>query len=522
MRGALLTIAILVVANLAIIWALSILPGQDLPQHLSYATILRDYFRPDLPFQDYYLLPARPPPYATVHRLLAWLGSWTSISVALRILMSGYVVTVVFALHELVSACHAAELSHARAPAWSGLLACLVVWNPVTCMGFLPFTLSIPVFLVACASLFRWTEASRGSHDLALLAAGAALLLSIHVVAAGCLLLLATLHAAANPSYRRFAAALAVLVMLVLVAQLWRSVGELAEGLEFLSALFRVEWRDPLLKLSYVVWTVFGPFRWGGVLLVAVAAALAALLIHRSIGQRSAAAPRSIRRTLLLFGLLSWFAPFALYRPSEVTFLNFRMMTLSFALLLALIPPAMLSSKRSAIVLAGLCALVTGHFALRALSFAQEATPVLSLLERAQPGRRLLALPFHNRSAHFAKTFGLTHFLPLYYTVLHGGITSQLWGKATDHLSIDYRPDKRLARPPDWEPGRVVGEQFDGFDYVLMQSATAEDPNELRAQAARTRALISSRAALIECRQLWCLYQVGEAAAAQTFASGPR
>src|SRR5437660_5660327 len=69
----------LIAANLALVWALPVLPGQDLPQHLAYARIFLDWNRPELPFFQRYLLPSHFEPYFTVYLLLVVLDHLISL-----------------------------------------------------------------------------------------------------------------------------------------------------------------------------------------------------------------------------------------------------------------------------------------------------------------------------------------------------------------------------------------------------------------------------------------------------------
>src|SRR4051812_43164746 len=129
----------LVAVNLALVWLAPVFPGQDLPQHLSYARIMRDYFRADLPFGSYYELPAHFQTYYVSYYLLKGLGSIVSIDAAFRVLFSLYALAVFASFLALIRALHGARRGGALP--WTAFLATLVVWSPVTFMGFLEFLL---------------------------------------------------------------------------------------------------------------------------------------------------------------------------------------------------------------------------------------------------------------------------------------------------------------------------------------------------------------------------------------------
>ncbi len=76
--------AVAATAHLLFVWTVPILPCQDLPQHLSYARILLDYNRTDLPFREYYELPSHFQPYFLSHYLLAAVGRGIGLDGAVR------------------------------------------------------------------------------------------------------------------------------------------------------------------------------------------------------------------------------------------------------------------------------------------------------------------------------------------------------------------------------------------------------------------------------------------------------
>jgi hypothetical protein len=518
-----LTVA-LVMAMLVVVWSLAVLPCQDLPQHLAYAKILRDYSDPQLRLAEVYQLAQRFHPYSSLYWVLAVSGRWLGILGALRVVLTFYVLSLFAAFHFLVVSVHGQE---APGVPWTRLLAVLLVWNPTLCMGFLQFALCIPLILIGCAFVIRATEPRGGRLDIAGAIATLVVLGSLHVVAAGFLVLWMLLHSVMNPSRQRWIAWLGALAVLTVVGALWGAGEEIgaaklsrldfagamreSSGLEFIDKVFRITWYDPIVTLNYVLWTLFGPYRLKGQLLVASAIATCIVLCWRfaatpapPTGERAC----RFRRTTTAFTVVSLLLPWGFYVPTELTFLNFRGITVAFGLLLAAIPPTSVRSKMARAAVAGLAAVIAGHFAFRAFVFANEVKPIFSLLQRAQPRGVLLSLSCHNKSSQFARQFRVTHFLPMYYTVLDGGINTQFWANYVEHLPIGYR-HQAPAQPNDWAPETFRREHLSDSDYLIVEAADPDDSLSLQNGFRAAQAII--RDAHLEadaCAGRWCLYRL--------------
>jgi hypothetical protein len=96
----------------------------------------------------------------------------------------------------------------------------------------------------------------------------------------------------------------------------------------------------------------------------------------------------------------------------------------------------------------------------------------------------------------------------MYYTVLRGGLNTQFWAKYTEHLPVDYRPGKRPVRTPDWHPEQFETSQLADSDYLLLQTATEEEPRALRLASDQVNAFVRSAHQPIQCAGLWCLFQL--------------
>ena len=506
------------------IWSLPVLPGQDLPQHLAYARILLDYDRPDLPYHDLYLRPTHLEPYFVVYWFLGAVGRRWGLVAAFRLLMSLEVVATLVAFDALVRALRPAE---SRA-SWTGLLGGVLIWSPVACMGFLSFLVCVPLFLFACAGYARLLARSHARLALLAMLVCTAALSSLHIVAAGLFLLLVGLDALLNRDRRRLVWCLVIALtesVTLFAWSLWGGIGlgkswhfELVEslrrtlGLDFVGSLFRMKWNDPLLKLTYAAWTVLGPFSASGLFVAAAGAStLAAIAVaerrRHSSPAGAAAQPQPWLRSALAFALLSWLMPWGLYVPTEITFLDLRAMTLACGLLFALVPAHWFASRRAQLALASFVLLQTGIFHVSAVRFSREAAPALKLERAAAPHGMMMSLVFHNRGSGFGSLFRVTHFLPMYYTILERGTNTQFWARYTDHLPVDYRANHRPANTADWNPERFALGDLHDSEYLLVQAATADDSSEVQRDYRRVEGMLRGKATTVGCDGLWCLYR---------------
>jgi hypothetical protein len=125
----------------------------------------------------------------------------------------------------------------------------------------------------------------------------------------------------------------------------------------------------------------------------------------------------------------------------------------------------------------------------------------------------MLSVSYHGSSRQFARMFRVTHFFPMYYTVLEGGINSQFWADTTEHLPIGYREHKRIAHPKDWLPIDFGVQYLAHTDYLLTEAADDGDYTPHRKEWARAQDTIADmRLQPIECADRWCLYRTHEAA----------
>lgn len=514
----------LVAANLFLTWFLAILPAQDLPQHLGYVRIFLDYARPDRRFQEFFALPKHFEPYYSIYFILTWLSRLTSLQFALRSLVSIYILGIYFGSHLLIAASRRTAQTRLLDPQWPALLATLGVWNSPFVMGFLSFVLCAPWFLIGLAGTVGMLGPYRRRYDFVCAGLGAILLPSLHIAAGGFFLMFLILLGITCLARlrRRVLILLWPLGVLLLTTFLWSRLGGLgagslsrlnwqsairhAVGFDILTWLFQIDWNDPTLVLNNILWTLLGPYRMSSWLFLAAALGFVAYRIRQNA--HFATEPTLLNKAALIFALLGCLCPWGIQVPTEMTFISIRMLSLGLAVLVCTVDFRWFENVAAQRWLLGGCLLLIAHFAQRAISFNQEAADAQQLLARVAPNKIVSSLVFHGKSAAFNKQFRLTHFLPMYYMIDHGGLSTQFWARYTEHLPIDYKPGKRLPHPPDWHPEQFHPASLTGVDYLLMQSATDEDTDEVRAASARTSALLFERAVQVTCSRLWCLYQL--------------
>jgi hypothetical protein len=520
---------VLLLGNLCLVWALPLIPAQDLPQHLTYIRIFADYNSSALPFHDFYVLPHGFQPYDSIYLLLAFIARHASVIFALRLALSLYVILMFAGFDCIAAAIHGRGPE--RRPLATSVMASMLIWSSVLAMGFLQYFLSVPFVLLSVAALVRGSEEK--TPDWVVLAAvpAAAAVGSIHLVAAGALCVFAVMHAGLavrRPDFWRRAIMSAVVIgSVVTTLVLWRFWGgevlgarprgiafadawRNAQGFEFVNNMLDATWYDPPVTLNYILWGTLGPYRIVGlgVAAAAVVGCLALVLPARRPGDLRPEA-QAYARTAWCFALFTCLIPWGIQVPSEITYLNFRLISLAFALLLPLVPPRWFEVTRARVALVGMTLVFFANFTVHAIGFNHEAAAPIRLLERVPNKDLVLSLVFRSRSSYFAKGLRLTHFLPMYFTVLDGGICSQFWAKYTEHLPIDYRAGKRPAQPDDWSPQNFdETKHLRDAAWVLLQRATPDDPKGAQNDAARAEQKLSLRADMVECDGGWCLYRV--------------
>ncbi len=344
-------------------------------------------------------------------------------------------------------------------------------------MGFLPFMLALPAFLWGAAEAQRWQRTGMREPAVGLVF-WCVVLVSLHVIAAALFVAFTLLSTLARPGKRSAVLFAIVAASVAASLLLWQSVGPGHVGAMPPGALaahiardgvwngvvsaFGVRWSAPEEKLELLAATLLCPFPLYGKVLVGIVLAAIGIAVW-SAGRRATLEGGGARcrrplfaasfvRALAGFAILTAALPTSLSAPDDVCLVDFRAIVVLVALSVAAVDARVFASARARVALAMGSVLVMGLWARQLAGIAREGQQVLHLVRRLGPADVLLALPFHDRSEYLDESNGLTHYLPVYHTVLNGGITSLFWGKFSHHLPVGYRPGKEPPHPPDWRP----------------------------------------------------------------------
>ena len=496
-----------------VLGALPVIPGHDMPQHVAYLALLTAWRRDPSTYPAGFTPPDLSSGYATTYRWLTPLASWTSPEVAMRLVLAAYVVLLAVAVRALVRA----TWKNGQRPGTpsTALLGPLAGFNPVLCMGFLPYLLALPPLVGSLAASVTYLRTGRREW-LGVVALLAALTASFHLVAVAALLFVVAALALARRDRRSLLALGASLVGALgatrlvgggpplppdLAATLLVNVH--AQGVvRGVVSTFRISGTHWLEKIDQVVASVVGPFPLAGKLLAAAVLATVIALdlrARRKTDDTSRSHATSFRagRDVAVHGVASAclalfvaavLAPAALQVPDDLSLLDFRLITTATIVGIAAIPPGALSRERVLILGAGVT-LLLGMWLRQLSGAAEEVAQTTRLLERLGPSDRLLALSMHDASSFLDERNGVLHYAAVYHTARSGGVTSLFWGKFTPRLPVGYREGQQPKAPPDWSPWMVTEEELADFTHVIVRWPSAKDDLELRELGPRIEAL---------------------------------
>lgn len=520
-----LTLSLLVAANVLLVWLLPVLPQQDLPQHLAYARILRDFGDPSLPFSTRYAPIDEFQVYFTSYYLMRWLSFGASVEVGMRMLMSLYVVGMFAAFAFVVRVVSPSNDS----PRWSSLLVIPFIWNPPVVMGFLAYYLGLPLLLAAIGATLGWIARHRGPMAIgAVVASAICALLHPFLGATACMALV--LCALVHPERSRARRALlpALLIVVLVGVAFWVGSSGLGQtsslepeeawrrgfGVEFIAILLGFEWSGTTAKINYSLWSMFGPFTLPVLVAVGLATLALAIATRRALREHlrehgMPPANRALLRVALLMVLLGWLVPFGMHRPTELTFIDLRLLSVGWMLAACSVPSAAFASPRlrKALIVASVAFFL--HLAYRLERAAGEATSLFGLLDQVDRGKVLMSLVINNDSPHLAKQFRVPHFMPMYYTVRYDGICTQFWARYTHHLPVDYAKGQRPRQTEDWNPGKFRPADVQDSDYVIVRAPSRQrDPEKRASTGAKVKKKLDVVATEVAREGLWVLYRV--------------
>ncbi len=512
------------VVHVAVMWIVPILPAQDLPQHLVYARVLQDYDREPI-FREWYTLPDHAQPYFTLHYILAALGKVVGLMAAIKFVASLYAVGMIASFHALVVAIQRPKKDEVP---WTGLLGATFVYNPIFTLGVVQYAFTLPFLFVTIAAALRWIEGEASSRQKAAGLLAAFAMPAIHpasISGLGLVLVLVlvvhrTRTVAKVMSYH-LGASLGMTACWMLVGKsgmtgikgvlpFWQTA-KYADDFNFIAQRYEAEWSAPLTKLSYATWTALGPHNWVGLALALVAALGCALVLYRLRAPKAEDAnktPSRMPRVLAAMAIVTAFVPWGLERPTEMTFIDLRLWAIVVIFGAATIPLRFVAAPRARLVLAAYAAFATGHVAVNTLRFGQEASAVLRLLDKVDSKGLVAAIPFDGGSPHFARRFRLTIFISVYSTVRSGAPSNQFWGKFTDHLPVDYQPEKHPKSTNPWAPYEFKPHHLEGADWLLLQKPDRDAPMGILAAAGEAIITAEAHGQRVACEHRWCLFRL--------------
>lgn len=502
----------LLAAQLVVLACTPVLVGHDLPQHLAYAKLLSDYDAGRL--ASIYEPPFGDDPYFATHHVLAWLARAMPLTRAITLIYGAYAI----AMSSSFAALARAAGEHRRGETCMTIVfGPLLVWSPITCMGFLPFMLGMPAMFAACAAALRFGS-DRRARWLVAVAACAAVLASLHVALLAMTLLALACLRLRRPLLSAVGASGAVLAWFWMHRAPstpfdWDRTSFAVKTFGFVDGTIDtlgLSWSSPLERSKLAVSAVLGPFPWPIKLALGAALSSFALVIALS---RKASPPRTrSRRRLLVAGALMALAtiamPSSIQHPDDMCLVDMRMMTLVLVLAVAALPARWLDTTSARAALMALGGVLVGVWGWSMIGAGEEARPGVELAGRLGPSDRVLGLSFHDRSAYFEEDNVILHYVPVHHTALSGGSTTLFWGKFSRHLPIGWAPNQQPPQPRCWFPEEFNDAQLADASHVLVSLPHPDDPFEKKAGAQRLLSLVGTRLSRIACERDWCLLAV--------------
>ncbi len=503
------------------------LVGHDLPQHLAYVRLLSAWGDPALQLDTVYLPPDLADPYTTLYRPLAWLARAATAESAARMAYCAYALGLSISFAWLARVVRGLSW---REPCGASLFGPLVVWNPVLCMGFLPFQLALVPLVAATAGAILWVHVG-GRRWLGAALALIAFTTLLHGVAGAFATGIALLGALLYRGRRApILAASAVVVWAGcmgwfrphalsnspgLLVTLGRNVDAWGVWQGF-RGTFRVTFTPWGEKAAFLFSHLAGPFPRTAQLAILFGvlafAAFGVLTRQRdaSFAATSNTPLRSFRWVCLIMIGLACLAPGAVQVPDDICLFDFRLATVASILVVAGFAPRAPEPTSQRATLALACWII-GWWGRELRGTAYETMATVRLVSGLNAHDRLLALPMHDTSAHLDPSNTVLHYAAVYHTVRNAGVTSLFWGKFVPRLPIGYRAGAEPPHPADWSPWDVREEDISRWTHVLASFPESDDEVRAHELAARVEGWErEGRVTRLVCEGRSCLYRVGD------------
>jgi hypothetical protein len=518
------------------IWAFRFLPFVDLPQHLGFATILRNYNNPATDYRQVFELKLWPA-HNVLHLFICYLLSFvTSVETANRLFLSLYVIGFPLALHHLLK-----TLGGSR---WLNLAGFLFVYNFNLFWGFPGAAFDIPLVILVLSLTLRYVaspfplhrvergQGVRSSRPGLLLLVGLLAVVTFLGHALLYLFMLALLNvvllaytagqpttAPAREKWRPFwFVNLSLAPASIFFAGPWQASVFSQEGDNVLTLLFSVltpasmaSRFNEFFSSVYQRGDEISLFMAKLLVVVAVTATIISL-VRRRVGTSPLG---DTTRSGIPGGFFSgrdqtvnWLIVFSLgcylFLPAETrttSTLNGRFVVFVFLFLVARLAlftaEWKLNSRRISVLLAATVLLNAVNLGYRFAAFNREVAPAAAMLRKLPKDKKVLGLMYESRTKPDLLGYDVLLHFANYYQVWNRGYSGFSLA-AFHYFPIHYRGENRfLQTGQEWAPWEFVfpdGWQF--YDYYLVHGRVIHPGHDY-----------ISRGPLVGQAGEWSLYQ---------------
>lgn len=472
---------VLSVLNILPLFAATMLPFTDLPEHVAVMASLAHYFDPAWRVAEHYIVVLGRSQYLLYHFVGAALTLVVrDATLANRLLLAAVGISYPFALRSLLRAFKRDERL--------AVFGLMIFWNRALVVGFLPYIASIPVLVYALSLFVRFVREEYVARRRLWLAVLSVVLFYLHlngylvfVVCVGALVLVRSAEEWKRAEHARrvrsivrgWLAHVAWLSPSLVCATAFWAVGKMTIHSDSLSEQGEIGTMNAKRSAhAFVLWAhdlwwshvddACAAIFWGSFLLLFLFG-----LIKREKGANVygiAAIPFAC--TLALYFLLP-------FRVGAGTMLNVRFApVLALFAVVILQPPATrrTTAVLAALVLTSIVSITNSAWQIHRAE-EEDVKGLDALLEKTSIGSRLLTLSFSERS-------GRSHFPPwvhvgAYHRVRHGGVAAFSFAEL-NHWPMQYRPSAAPPKKPlpfwDFHPCLFRNAE-DGayYDYILTR-----------------------------------------------------
>lgn len=476
-------------------WAGRFLPFLDLPQHLALSAVIARYSDAATNFGRFYLVTSHVTPYAGFYAAMHLLTqSGLGVVTAARLL---------FTLYAIGLPLGAAYLLTALGRDWRWAVFTLpLVYHTNLFWGFAGFLLSLPLFLVALGLACRTLAATRPTWPDSCRLAGAVTLVSLfhaqsYVLLGACVLVLFAVH---WHGWRWAARCAAPFTLSLLLFGPWAgrtfitapvsaaTTSDANNGGRPTPSLTRYE---PVTAALFAIperlvgaYNDGSDYRIAAALLVLFLVAVVSGRGSRPQGLRAAVAERRAETLSVLL--------IASYVVTPIELAGQWYVSPRHLIFAALLAPAWIAgpaagSRRLIVLLVAVVALWASVNATRKVrAFQDQVGPFADVLDRMQPGKRVMNLIFDRGEHGPVRYWPFLHW-GCYYQVEKGGDVSFSFAgvpstaiAAAQAMPVRYRPGMAPPRPNEWRPWEFRWDAMGtAYDYFLIRGQPVGDATRL-------------------------------------------